>query len=142
MTAPVEALRSAAVLLRQRAEAATAGPWVVNHDDMWSVVRSEAPSIEWEYQREVMTTHTPDEVWPDSVYIATVHPLVGLALADLFDRFAVEWGRIEAPALQDLVGDHPLLALARQILAEQADDSEPVGRPVETVHLPVLGDSS
>lgn len=84
------------------------------------------------------------ETYSESVaaYSAAVGPLVGLALADLFDRFAVEWGRIEAPALQDLVGDHPLLALARQILAEPADDPEPVGRPVETVHLPVLGDSS
>lgn len=95
---PVQEMRSAAVLLRQRAEAATPGPW-----------RVDGPLYGDDTQRidylilgptgEDGTTPIPLRTWTEHAgqstqaeadvrYAATVHPLVGLALADLLDRFA------------------------------------------------------
>jgi hypothetical protein len=84
----VEDLREAAKLMRERAEAATKGPWVVESRDLWSLVRSAAPDIKWEYERDVMTVHTPDDEWPDCTYVASMHPLVGQALAAWLDELA------------------------------------------------------
>lgn len=113
---PVDDLREAARLLRERAEAATKGPWTVQHagDSMSFVVWSESPDIEWRYQREVMTVHSPDPEWADCTYIASMHPLVGLALADLLDGYAnvppfAGWGAVHGKRL---------VALARAILRE------------------------
>ena len=82
---PVEELRSAAALLRQRAEAATAGPWRREYP--------EGPNTTVVDYADVMIVAgvTAREIWPkpvDADYIATVHPLVGLALAGLLEHMA------------------------------------------------------
>ena len=132
MTAPVEELRSAAVLLRQRATDATKGPWT-----MADLTGPGVTTREWHVlgpEVDLVTpipveTHTDDpreyaRAEADVTYVATVHPLVGLALADLLDRFAsmYETGawvaaefRVEHSAIQSPV-EPQALALARLIL--------------------------
>lgn len=86
VTTPVDELRSAAVLLRQRAEAATKGPW-----------RREFPAgPSTQIASDAGTVVVPGVAarwrWPraeDADYISTMDPLVGLALADLLDEVAI-----------------------------------------------------
>ena len=93
-------LREAARVLRERAEAATRGPW------NWECYREDLPSLlglagtpgVYEWRQEVIEADHSGEcgcrsacyltlgVDPaDQTYIATMHPGVGLALADLLD---------------------------------------------------------
>lgn len=88
----IEDLREAARLLRERAEAATPGPWahagdgdtfmgcgqVITVDrDLWGGDIA-APSGDL-YPR---SGYSPQD---DMAYIASMHPLVGLALAEAFE---------------------------------------------------------
>lgn len=144
MTSPVEALRSAAVLLRRLATEATPGPW--RHT-------GQGPGYEHMGCGEVYTlgdgveggaiAAPAGDCYPrggyspadDMAYIATMDPLVGLALADALDA--------EATLVENCsCDDHkPLVALARLILGEPLPVPDGF-RPVETVHLPVLGGES
>lgn len=65
-------LREAARVLRERAEAATPGPWEMFRDPIGIHVESGG-------ERGLIA---------DAVYIATMHPGVGLALADWLDTAA------------------------------------------------------
>lgn len=118
MASPVEALRSAAVLLRRLAANATTGKWGLNEygDAVWV-------AGEW----------VADTNLGDAQYMVAMQPSRALFLVDALDRIAQF----------DPIEDHPLVGLARVLLldAVPAAAAEPVGRPVETVHLPVLGDS-
>jgi len=148
---PVEELRSAAVLLRQRAEDATPGPW--KHT-------GHGPGYEHMGCGEVYTLgdgvegggiaapagdcyprgdYSPDG---DMAWIATVHPGVGLALADAMDQAASDFGNGTDEAFQKLMleasqhgPEHPLLVAARLILGAEPD---PDWRPVQNVRLPIL----
>lgn len=103
MTAPSERVARAATVLRERAQAATPGPWHAH--DTWidvggysgAVLRdpptpSERPLLAWVpsfssdpggYRQQVI----------DARWIATVDPAVGLLLADLLDTCA-EWAAL------------------------------------------------
>jgi hypothetical protein len=73
-------LHEAAEVLRERAEAATPGTWIHNPiNGIHTVIGS-----------CVATTHrhVEDARRADAAYIATIHPTVGLALADLLDAAA------------------------------------------------------
>jgi len=122
MTSPAEELRSAAVLLRQRATAAPKGPWAVEYfgDAGYPqrITNAQATLI--------ATTHEGGTgLRPIPEYIRLMHPLVGLALADLLDRFAAmfdagalvaaEFG-VEHAAIQRPY-EPQALALARLVLA-------------------------
>jgi hypothetical protein len=74
--------------------AGTPLPWVVlrDVDEMWMQIRSEAPDLAWEYQRQIATVHTPDEEWPDfDLVVAAVNGLPAL-LAEV-DRLTALVGR-------------------------------------------------
>lgn len=102
-----EVLREAAALMRERAEAATPTPWVVKraHPDMPAYVAHEG----W----WVIASRT--EQW-DAEHIASWHPAVALAVADLLDAQAaiIE----EHGAFFDIegMGDANALAVARAYL--------------------------
>jgi hypothetical protein len=68
-------LRSAAKVLRERAKAATRGPWVAHTDGLVWAGRLGDPV-------------SGSTLVEDAEYIATVHPAVGLALAQLLDEHA------------------------------------------------------
>lgn len=73
-------LREAARVLRERAEAATPGPWMVDGSQVYPTAHG-APLV------AATRTHSLSDT-PDAAYIATVDPLVALALADWLDDTA------------------------------------------------------
>lgn len=75
-------LRSAAQVLRERAEAATAGSW---HADAWEIYSGHVGGL---WVAESCDTDDPPRAEGNGRYIATVHPGVGLALAQLLDEHA------------------------------------------------------
>lgn len=88
-------LREAAAKMRERAEAATPGPWHVcegdEHEGDWADERVSGPGHEpiaaldsADYESD------PDEpsAENDAVHIASWHPAVALAVADWLDRAA------------------------------------------------------
>ena len=76
-------LRQAAETLRERADLATAGPWTVDPD---SGADGFAPLV---VGQNMAVCETFDGPHPsDATYIATMHPAVGLALADWLDIIA------------------------------------------------------
>ena len=99
-----ETLRNAAEVLRERATAATVAPWEASPVDglVWA-----------DRLGDPVSGSTLSE---DATYIATVHPGVGLALADWLDYF----GDLLAKAEElDMVEERPFrdsLAVARLIL--------------------------
>lgn len=97
MTA-VDELRRAATLIRERARAATAGPWAVERDDegMFTTVQS-VQVVGWE--GEIAQVHTPDPSWPDFDHIASWHPGVALAVADWLDAAHEQTGAMPSIAL-------------------------------------------
>ena len=93
-----ELLRQAATILRERATVATPGPWRFTDsetvDDVWeaglAVVNDERQPVafvadQWYEENE------PGDVTPllDATWMATMHPGVGLALADWLELEAV-----------------------------------------------------
>jgi hypothetical protein len=106
-------LRQAATVLRERADAATPGPWRTDveidgvHAGSRTVVRAGVG-----YRSRVVSVgqtrphHSKGEA--SAAYIATMHPGVGHALADWLDNEA------------SIMGDHlAALTVARAVLGEQ-----------------------
>lgn len=89
MTTP-DRLREAARVLRERAEAATPGPWTVPLPDDEYVGPADVVSVGEPGSRYVICEHAGT----DATYIATMHPGVALAVAewlvDLSDEVHVE----------------------------------------------------
>ena len=96
-----DTLRRAAALLRERADAATPGPW--SAADEYGLIPEADPAWCISQMRPGYQSMSPTEgyvgdvaeVWcerkdacPDADYIATMHPGVGLALADWLDLMA------------------------------------------------------
>lgn len=105
-----ERLREAAALLRERAEAATPGPWHVD-PETHRFATIEGPHVR--HSAPNYTTAVITHGWDSNVeYIATMHPGVGLALADWLDSIA-EW--IEGRPFSTPTNSHAL-AVADQIL--------------------------
>jgi len=78
-------LRSAASILRELAEGATPGPWRWKPAIPGKLGPQHDASLTWPSGRLT----SGDDIWiRDAVYIATVNPLVGVALADLLDSLA------------------------------------------------------
>lgn len=115
MSAAVE-LRTAADKLRELAEGATPGPWD------WEPA---IPSQLGAHHDAGLTSPScrltsGHDVWiRDAVYIAAMHPLVGLALADLLDDVAehAEWNDEfdGSPPESVITGYAPALRIARLI---------------------------
>ena len=116
---PAEILRRAAALMRERAQAATEGP-------------SEHPlpnEVTFGYHQDgsrhtatwIATTDAGDEIGEDGEnanadHIASWHPVVALAVADLLDKFA--WMGEMDEDLLGRVGCDEVIALARAYLNE------------------------
>ena len=94
---PADELRAAAEKLRALAAAATPGPWR-DHDTHLgqygyaaTVLSGEGNDTDLRAWLPSMSQTPWDETrnaWPDAAYIATMHPLVGLALAKLLEDCA------------------------------------------------------
>ena len=85
-----ELLRRAATILRERAEAATPGPWKQtdgfrSHDDDRAYVVPTGREVHYVCAGGVLGV---DE---DAPYIATMHPGVGLAIAKWLEDVAAGW---------------------------------------------------
>jgi hypothetical protein len=86
-----ELLREAAALMRERAEAATPGPWHpattgVECGDHWSVI--EYPAMNPVARVPSDDGSNDDQREPDARHIASWHPAVALAVADVLDSLA------------------------------------------------------
>jgi hypothetical protein len=117
---PAETLRSAAKLMRERALATSPGPWhhmclgsegcqVINDGRL-----RERKHVSFSGRKEWKADHA------DAEYIAAMHPLVGVAVADLLDRTA--WMVELDPELAGRVGVDETLAVARAYLGETVRD--------------------
>ena len=85
-------LREAATILRERAEAATLGPWRdIPMGSEGSTIIADPPAAKPSIITSRRVGRFPE--FADAMYAATVQPAVGLALADLLD--------IEATRLDD-----------------------------------------
>lgn len=96
-------LRRAAALMRERAEAATAGPWepLVLGSEGYAVVQSQDPSVKRRRKRPASVTYESfDECRADAAHIAGMDPAVAKAVADLLDDVADDWGT-PGPAADD-----------------------------------------
>lgn len=78
-------LREAARVLRERAEAATPGPWCDEYSGRTGPVVMDAESRN-ALDHVAKCSHFRGRI--DAAYIATMHPGVGLALADWLDYAA------------------------------------------------------
>ena len=93
-------LRRAATVLRERAEDAAPGPWEVS----WGAVRGpEQHAVASPARR-------------DGLYIATMDPIVGLALADWLDRAA--WAEDMSGYKPQVPHKDHALTVARAVLGE------------------------
>jgi hypothetical protein len=120
-----EVLREAAALMRERAEAATEGPWstyVDPHDD---------PIVVDQYGLGVQSAVTYDVVCysgqvysRDAEHIASWHPAAALAVADWLEATAAENNSPEDSALGFLnfitADSHAALAVARTYLGSDS----------------------
>jgi hypothetical protein len=105
---PADELRSAARLLRERAAAATAGPWTYDPTKAWHL-----PGLHFDEefigsrssgQRTVCVAATGPASDPqsmaDAAWIATMHPLVGEVLATWLEREAEIWDALETAKVE------------------------------------------
>jgi hypothetical protein len=122
---PAAELHAAAALLRQRAEKVP--PWA--RAEPWQVVQTDTENMDGvliarDHQiggDATVTIETYRESLAD--YIATVHPGVGLLLADLLDR-AAKRAEVHETAI-DEISVEPHLAVARAILGTDQDAGRP-----------------
>lgn len=127
MRDPLDDLRAAAKLLRDRAEAAAPGPWhrAADHERPRGQYPDNAIGYwDGEYARCVSYSGTGQgaEADADAVWIVTMHPGVGLALADWLESVAARWvGRAELNYPARHVFQQHALRVARLILGEAAD---------------------
>ena len=94
-------LRRAATVLRERAGRATAGPWAIT----FGTVRGDE-----QYPIAPMSRRS------DSEFIATMDPIVGLALADWLDRAA--WAEDMSGYKPQVPHKDHALTVARAVLGE------------------------
>ena len=85
----VETLREAAKVLRERAGAATPGPWEAAQDHLTHSVGADVRSVpSGGYAAADCCGYQGASTNEDAAYIATMHPGVALALADWLDETA------------------------------------------------------
>lgn len=122
LESPSRTLRRAAVLVRERAAAATRGPWWAEEDESCWQLRGVAIS------RQILKAPkrgTPyAEYWPeeaDAAWITSMSPLVGFAIADCLDIMATQYEQhSHAPASTAHI--IPALTLARTLIGEYGAD--------------------
>ena len=89
-TSPAEIMRSAATMMRERAEAASPGPWhqMCMGSDGCQVLNDghlrERKHVAWSGRKEWKADHA------DAEYIASMHPLVALAVAGWLNETALD----------------------------------------------------
>ena len=126
---PAEELRTAAKLMRERVQGATAGPWTVREehgrdiaDEGWSDVRVVRPGagVAITYLSNVLEGSPHED---NAAYIASMHPGVALAVADWLEAEADRAAEIDGfedsasyPLM--LAGFRHSLAVARAYLGE------------------------
>jgi hypothetical protein len=128
-------LREAATTLRERAEAATPGPWSHYPDTFRTDIPvhrlgSNAAQDAGGVGDVGLTPAEHPHGFADAAYIATVHPGVGLALADWLDDVAAELEQVRCHLVaafgddkaDDYMPDVPAktLTLARLIVGRQS----------------------
>lgn len=133
---PAETLRRAAALMRQRAEAASSGPWRTHdtyvHDGGYTAAvlvgeGNEVRPVAWVPSFSGVPSELEKRAWPDAEYIAAMHPGVALAVADQWDAVAdlaaVSLGHYEDGVLvhagQPTAIETSALAAARAFLGEE-----------------------
>lgn len=88
-------LRQAATLLRERAEAATPGPWRSEPKPRRADVRGLPENTSYDYRGDSVATAASGEFGAcrpeDAAFIATMDPTVSLAVAAWLDDMAVGW---------------------------------------------------
>lgn len=98
---PAQKIRRAAALMRERAQAATRGPWR-NHDGyvrdggyvatVLAGEGNETRPVAWIPSFSNQPADLDKQAWPDAIYIAAMHPGVALAIADQWDAVADDMG--------------------------------------------------
>ena len=94
---PAQKIRRAAALMRERAQAATRGPWR-NHDGyvrdggyVATVLAGEGNKtrpVAWIPSFSNQPGDLDRQAWPDAIYIAAMQPGVALLIADMWDEIA------------------------------------------------------
>ena len=114
----VETLREAAKVLRERAGAATPGPWEAAQDHLTHSVGADVRSVpSGGYAAADCCGYQGASTNEDAAYIATMHPGVALALADWLDKAGADcwaYGDPDSPEFaddDDLLNPHLLSAL-------------------------------
>ena len=120
---PAEELRTAAKLMRERVQGATAGPWTVREehgrdiaDEGWSDVRVVRPGagVAITYLSNVLEGSPHED---NAAYIASMHPGVALAVADWLDSVTDRWIGVPAgPSEPEPEDFDAALAVARAYL--------------------------
>lgn len=98
---PAQKIRRATALMRERAQAATRGPWR-NHDGyvrdggyvatVLAGEGNETRPVAWIPSFSNQPADLDRQAWPDAIYIAAMHPGVALAIADQWDAVADDMG--------------------------------------------------
>ena len=98
---PAQKIRRAAALMRERAQAATRGPWR-NHDGyvrdggyvatVLTGEGNETRPVAWIPSFSNQPGDVDRQAWPDAIYIAAMHPGVVLLIADQWDAVADDMG--------------------------------------------------
>jgi hypothetical protein len=111
----VEEIRRAAALMRERAQAATPGPWDVMQDAVLGQHDCEDPNC-WLFVADV--DHDDEKGHANQRHIASWHPAVALAVADLLDTLAVGIESAAADRCENAyIDEAAVLAVARTCLA-------------------------
>lgn len=98
---PAETLRRAAEKARTLAQAATRGPWRTHdtyvHEGGYTATvlvgeGNQVRPVAWVPSFSNIPGDLDKQAWPDAVYIAAMHPGVGLLIADQWDAIADDMG--------------------------------------------------
>jgi hypothetical protein len=123
---PAALIRRAAALMRERAEAASRGPWhqICLGSEGCQVINDgrlrDRKHVSFSGRKEWKADHA------DAVYIAGMHPLVALAVADLLESAAVEIDDGMHPGANP--GSYGALAVAHAYLNETDETTATTGK--------------
>jgi hypothetical protein len=93
VTSPADTIRQAATLMRQRAQAATPGPWI--SQKFFHSGDLVAYNIESRHPDHMGHVGSVEDL-PDLIYVASWHPIVALAIAESWEQQANDMADAEA----------------------------------------------